>query len=244
MHSLFRELTSGEISFVAGGNYIPDWGWVVTGGRSGGGGLAGWGGGGGSIWGGGYDTGVDYSGGGGDMPSPGSAYPGAFDHALDDRIDALAAQIGAEIAAKPDADKYEYGAIIWKDANGNLHTTTIDRGTTNQAPTDKLWAQVDFAHGAEVVSILHSHPTLYNAGSVNHPNWQPATQASTLSAMDFDNLINRGSGSEAGFDSSNYRSYLVFGSSVTEYYAFEQDQSRVGVGGQATWAVVSTDYGQ
>lgn len=178
--------------------------------------------------------------GGGYTPS----YPAGFDQALDNQADALAAQLGAEMAAKDDVDKREYVGIIWKDADGNLHRTTVETdGNTNSAPVDKVWPQVDFANGGKVVAIMHSHPSLFNAGSVESPNWQPAAQSGTLSSTDFDHLINYGSGGTAGFDAANYRSYLFNGGSVKEYYSFQQDATKVGAGGQANWAVTSSDYG-
>lgn len=208
-----------------GGYYPPMPGW------DGGGDYGDWGGGGGGDGGGGGgDTGIPYS-------------PG-FDPAMDDRADALAAQLGAQIAAMPDADKYEYGALIWKDASGNLHTTTIERGTTNTTPLGAMWGQVDFANGGQVVGVIHSHPTLYNAGSADVPNWQPATQGGTLSSGDFDQMLDRAAGNVPGFDAANSRSYLVYGNVVSEYYAKDQNAAMYGAGGQASWAVPSSDYGQ
>lgn len=244
-----RELTLDELELVAGG-YVTD---GYGGGDSGGDIVVTAPDGDGGDYGdfgdfgdyGDYGDGGYTDGGGGDAgPTPGTGYPAGFDPAVDDAADALAAQVAAQIAAMPDIDKIEYGAIIWKDSAGALHNTTIAQGSTNATPLDGIWGQVDFANGGQVVAIMHSHPSLYNAGSVEAPNWQPATQSGTLSSTDFDQLMNYGSGAATGFDSANYRSYLVTGGDVKEYYAFQQDASMIGAGAQATWAVPSTDYGQ
>lgn len=201
----------------------------------------GWEGGGGYDYGHDYDSG-DYGGGGGGSDGSGS-YPADFDHTLDDVADAMAAQMGAEIAAKPDVATVEYVAIIWIDANGNLHTTTIEEGLNTSAPLDTAWAQVDWANGGKIYAIIHSHPQYVDVGSSANPNWVPAVGNGTLSSSDFDQLMSYGSGSSPHFDSVNYRSYLVANGVVSEYYAFQQDPSQVGPPGPATWAVSSSDYG-
>jgi hypothetical protein len=195
---------------------------------------------GGSSGGGGGAATGDSSGSDGDS----STYPTEFNNIIDHRVDNLAALLGEQMGEMPNVDKVEYVALIWEDTYGILHTTSIDEGTYNTSPLDEVWSQVDFAHDAEVVAIMHTHPTLYNAGSAENPNWQPATQSGTLSSGDFDQLMEYGSGTAAGFDGDNYRSYLVNNGTVREYYAFDQNPDMIGLGGQATWAVASSDYGQ
>ena len=173
-----------------------------------------------------------------------SNYPDGFDHALDDLVDELAARLTDTINALPDVDRREYGAVIWRDGTGNLRTTTIAAGTSNQTPLDTIWTEIDFNGGGQVLAILHSHPTLYNAGSAANPVWLPSSNSGTLSSGDFDHLISAGTGALGGYDSTNYRAYLVNNGALNEYYAFDQDQSMVGAGAQATWAVQSMDTGQ
>lgn len=170
-------------------------------------------------------------------------YPAAFDHAQDDQIDSLAGSIAKQISDKSDVNRTEYGAVIWRDANGNLHSTTIVKGDANHTPISNVWNEIDFEHGGQVVAIIHSHPSEYNADSKDYPNWQPQPSGNTLSSGDFDNLMDYGSKTHSGIDTNNYRSYLVFQGEVKEYYAFDHDSANVSRGGQATWAIPSYDYG-
>ena len=191
------------------------------------------------------NDGGDHSGGGEDPQCTCSPnYPSGFDHALDSAVDQMASQLAATIAAMPDIDKREHGAVVWRDAAGNLHATTIAAGTENETPLDGIWSQIDFAGGGQVLAILHSHPTLYNAGSAENPIWLPSTDSDTLSSGDFDHLMSAGRGGLGGYDATNYREYLVYNGALMEYYAFDQDPSKIGAGAQAIWAVKSTDTGQ
>lgn len=229
-----RELTLEELELISGGNFtceLPrgddfDDSWGDTGGD--------WG----DDW---YDG--DYGGGDGGGPSPGPSYPAGFDPVLDDTLDSAAAQLGSAIMAMSDAATQSYAALIWRDGAGTVHTTSIAAIAGNADPVDALRAQVDFAGGGQILSVLQSHASLFNAGSAESPNWQPVPQSDILSSVDFDRLLANGGGAVAGVDTANYRSYLVTQTGITEYYAFEQDASYVGAGGAATWAVQSSDYG-
>ena len=234
----FRELSAEEMELVAGGYWTDGYGngeIVVGGGSSGGGGYYGPPGGG--IWGGGW-------GGGSSSGTPGGiSYPASFDVGLDVSIDQLVENIALQIQAKPDVDKIEYAAVVWKDAAGNLHVTTIEKGLKTSVDLTAVWGQIDFANGGKVIAYVHSHPTLYNATSNSNPTWLPIQNSDKLSSPDFDELMRVSSGAAGhGFDADNFRSYIVSGGNTYEYYGFQQDASHIGEGGQATWVVSSSDY--
>lgn len=176
--------------------------------------------------------------GGGGSGGSSPNYPTTFNHQLDNSVDSTAASIAAEIAAKSDDGQREYGAVIWKDANGNVHRTTVTPGTDGPAANwdpASVWNQIDFANGGEVVGIIHSHP---------HQN--TGLNGDTISSADFDRLMavaQNTAGYQSGYDNVNFRDYLVYNGVVSEYYGFDQNAAYVGAGGQATWAVASTDYG-
>ena len=176
-----------------------------------------------------------------------SEHPEGFDSELDKKIDEAAAAVGEEIASKSDSLTREYSAVIWVDANGNVHTTSVQPGTSSTATgIGQNYSEVDFANGGKIVAIMHSHPD-YTSGTVQGQAFTFNSGGSTLSSIDFDTLMNISNGSidgADGYDSTNYRSYLAFGSQVSEFYASDQDPSFTGAGGQATWAVKSSDYNE
>ena len=102
-------------------------------------------------------------------------YPYGFDHALDAQVDALAAQIAAEMATKPNSNLIEYGAVIWRDAAGNVHRTTLAEGTTRNVDLSSIWGQIQ----GQILAIVHSHPTQYQAGilAIMHLSEQNAASA-------------------------------------------------------------------
>lgn len=235
----FRDLTPEELELIAGGYWTDGYGngeIVVGGGRGGGtgggnygppgGGTGGW------TWGGGSSG-----------SSSGISYPSSFDVNLDISIDQFVENVASQIQAMPDVDKIEYLAAVWIDSSGNLHVTSIEKGAKTSAEFDKIWNQIDFNNGGKVVAYIHSHPTLYNATSNTNPTWLPVANSEKLSAPDFDELMRVSSGDAGyGFDADNFRSYIVSGGQTHEYYGFQQDSSRVGGNGQATWSISSTDY--
>lgn len=231
---IMRELTLEELELISGGANSEPWGPpIVVDGPGGDGGIVDWGGG---------DLGDSGGGGGGDDGDPSNDYPTTFDHVLDERIDQAAKSLANLMATKPNFDKIEYSAVLWKDASGNVHATDAFPGNTGTAPLNQAWAQVDFAHGGEVVGIIHSHPTVWNQGTEANPVWAPVLDSSYPSSQDFNNLMDVAANPQPGYDVDNYRSYIVSGQNVNEYYAFQQDPGMVHGGGQATWAVSSTDY--
>jgi hypothetical protein len=180
-----------------------------------------------------------------------STHADGFDVTSDRQADRLAEQIGLEIRSQAEFNLREYGAVIWKDAAGGLHRTSIVAGPVSgtgngtQTPISDVWSQIDFAGGGRIAAFIHSHPPVYNAASLQNPIFNPAPLSGTLSGGDFRTLIDvsRGQGAfRTGYDNVNFRQYLVTGTGVREFYASDQDVSRYGESGQATWAVQSSDY--
>jgi hypothetical protein len=68
------------------------------------------------------------SGGDGDGGGGGSGKPVNWNSVLDQKIDALAKKINADIQAKSDKDYYEYGAYLYLDSQGNLQQSPLIRG--------------------------------------------------------------------------------------------------------------------
>lgn len=178
------------------------------------------------------------SGGGGGGGTSGPNYPSDFDHQQDNTVDNVAAQVANVLASMPNVATQEYGAVLWKDASGNVYSTSIVNGTStgiSQAQWQTVWSQIDFANGGEIVGMLHSHPTSNSNGQY-------------LSSGDFNHLMSVADGSQgSGYDSTNFRMYVLYNNNVSEYYGFDQNSAYVTSGATivpATWAVKSTDYGQ
>jgi len=228
-----RLLTEYELNLVAGGRGSSDivvtaptwvdWSWTFSddGGPRGGGSS------------------------GGSEPDPEPEYPDDFDKCADKAADKLAEQIKNEMKAKDNIKRVEYGAIIWRDSEGDVHRTGVIEGTRHNVELDKSWSEVDFAKGGKVIGIMHSHPSEYPQSSFGgKEQWVPSTNGHDLSTGDFDNLIAQSSGSAPGFDPANMRYYLYKDGEVKEYYGFQQDAAQVkrepALG--AFWAVESNDY--
>jgi len=65
-----------------------------------------------------------------------------------------AAEIAREIAAKPDRDKYEYGSIIYRDANGVITHTEV---VTQHNPTGVVPSTVGMPGWGSALALVHSH---------------------------------------------------------------------------------------
>lgn len=122
------------------------------------------GGGGGSSGGGG--------GGGGELPPN---EPDLYDACDDRKSDSLAQSINDEIQGKPDKDTREYGALIWKDAAGNVHRTALVPGTNGRVPWPSDPGELGLDSYSQVIGMVHSHPTLVNLGTDAQPNWVSAS---------------------------------------------------------------------
>lgn len=90
--------------------------------------------------------------------------PNPYDPCEDRAADTLAEQINDEIAAQPDSDRREYGALIWRDDAGNLHRTALVPGTNGQVDWPANPSVLGLDSYSRVVGMVHSHPTMVNLG--------------------------------------------------------------------------------
>jgi hypothetical protein len=236
-----RLLTDEEMLLVAGGtssSEVTVWGpppaMNPPGGGAGGGGSGGGSGSGGS------------GSGAGPHPTP-EAKP---DQATDKHLDCIAQHLADLMAAAPNSDKYEYYAFIWKDASGyhasNIETSNLTTQGWNAANPPSL-AALGIPSWANVVAEVHSHPTMIqsqNPDGSSTPYWTAeAPSAANPSPGDMQNLndqavaMQNSPGSYVG-TAGEYRSYVSFGDSVSEYDWQDQDFSPLdnGIGGPAGWA--------
>ena len=111
--------------------------------------------------------------GGGDLgPQPNR--PEGWDDCEDREADSLAQEIKEAINNASDSDRTEYGSLIYRDADGNLQSTSLMPGTNglwtplgpNTQPGDfglESWSQV--------VAIVHSHPIWRQGEDADGPYW-------------------------------------------------------------------------
>lgn len=80
---------------------------------------------------------------------------------MDRRIDDLAEQAANLINHMPDVATKEYGFLIWADAQGGLHLSSLIQGD-NFGLTGLSYAflQSEGIQPSQVVGMIHSHPTL------------------------------------------------------------------------------------
>lgn len=152
-------------------------------------------------------------GGGGAAPS----YPANWDATRDHNIDHLASDLASKINQHTDHNSREYMGFIWKDANGNLHESNIESGTdTGVDPGNYSLAQWGIPSWAAVVAEMHNHPE-YDAQGNFQNNYQSPSVGDMQGLQQF--------GHNSGVD-SQFRSYIVYGSSVDEYdYAVNSSQT-------------------
>lgn len=95
-----------------------------------------------------------------------------WDDCEDRRADTLAEQINREIQQKADRNRVEYGAIIWRDVNGDLQRTALltgdNRSVTGFSQPPNM---IGFSDWSQVVAYVHSHPTEFNVAGTQ--TWLP-----------------------------------------------------------------------
>ncbi|MGB3166189.1 MAG: hypothetical protein WBA68_05360 [Alteraurantiacibacter sp.] len=161
-------------------------------------------------------------------------------------VDQLAAEIAREISSQTDSATREYSSVIWTDGNGAVHRTEIAPGeATNATGIGDNFAQVDFVGGGKIVAILHNHSTFVESMVQGEEGLLVYNSDGHLpSSVDMNTLITVSNGTIPGreaYDPNNYRNYLLFNGRVSEFYAADQDESLLRLGGQADWAVKSSD---
>lgn len=215
-----RELTISECEMVSGGHTnlcgsactITELSGITVTGPGGGGG--GWypplpGGGGGG----------DGGGGGGGYQDPRPDYDDCDDRASDTK----AADINDEINDKPDSNTREYGALLYRDANGDIQRTRLLSGD-NWSLTELaglLPADLGFDSWDQVVGLVHSHPTMNNVGTEANPIWLPSTPESHHDRPSSGDWVNADFYIRNGANEENFTLYISHDGVIKEYDAFD-----------------------
>lgn len=164
---------------------------------------------------------------GGDPPPPD---PDPYSACDDRKADTLAQSINDEIQGKADKDKKEYGALIWKDDQGNLHRTRLLEGDNGRLSglDGETPQSLGFSNWSQVVGLVHSHPTQVNVGTAENPVWLAVTPESNFDLpsrgdwVTADGFVREGKAS-----ANNFSLYISFGGSVKEFdYSDNTSQSR------------------
>lgn len=195
----FRALTSEEFVFdkdmVTAQLQFEEPAIIVVGNPGSGAGQGGWG------WRHNYGSGQGWS---SEQPVPDEAY------VEEKATDMLAAHVASLIVDMPDYATREYGAIVFRDQNGELKVTPLIPGPTGtQGGTVDLWPTILAVGAHNVVGVIHSHP------QIQPYNGQPAPNDHILSASDatwFDWLDDNGNDGIV-----DQRMYLVHDNQVDEY---------------------------
>lgn len=184
------------------------------------------------------------TGGGGDQ----STEDRPHDPCEDRQADTLAELLNAELNEKADKDRIEYGALIYRDENGDLQHSDLIPGENGLWTGMEGTTPEDFGmtSWSQVVGIFHHHPTEVYLESVNQ--WVDVTQ-SACSDSNFDlpssgdwatvfSFINDNSASL-----NNFTIYVSFNGSIKEFDAIDnQLESRDPNDGRGGHGVESEDY--
>lgn len=212
-----RELTLAECDFVAGGNVTNLTGITVT------------------------HPGLDdypYApwdpndgvGPGGGSGSGGGSHGVDWNECQDRQADTVADSLQQQLQTKADANRIEYGALIYRDAAGNIKATELTPGTNSRwtGMDGKTPQDFGLTSWSQVVGMFHSHPTEVQLPSgwvnVTDPQYEPSnfdepSSGDWYTTFDF---INRNS---ASLD--NFSSYVSFNGGVKEFDAYNnQNQPR------------------
>jgi len=172
---------------------------------------------GGSLGGDGPDPWTD-SGGGGDGGQTTDPTQRDYDACEDRQADTLADDINDEIRNQPDSDRREYGALIWRDDQGNLHRTALVPGSNGSVPFPADPTELGLDSYSRVVGMVHSHPSLVDIGTNGVSNWVSASHGwiwggDWLVADDWVNTHN--------LDPDNFTMYISFEGQIREYDYFD-----------------------
>ena len=172
-------------------------------------------------------------------PPPQDDKPPEWNECLDRKADTLAKNIHDEIAAKGDQLK-EWGALIWKDASGNLHRTELVPGTATKVPLfDRTPESYGFENWGQVVGVVHSHPTHTQVVNTNGTedtsddtfyqhsdgtnNIPISSESQAWLPSGGDHVTMDDIASRAGADVPNLRQYISHGSDVKEFDYYNND---------------------
>lgn len=168
-----------------------------------------------------------------DVP-PGTGGGGGGEDSRDDyrecedrAADTIANELNALLQQKPDKDRIEYGALIWRDADGTLRHSDLT-GTENGRWTGmegKSPADFGMTSWSQVVGIFHHHPTQVELSPGNWVNVTPESHFDRPSSGDWGTVFHFIEQNGASLD--NLTMYLSFDGTVKEYDAFNnQNESR------------------
>lgn len=165
----------------------------------------------------GMGGGDGWGGGGGDAVDPTQRDYNACE---DRQADTLAADINDEIRNQPDSDRREYGALIWRDDEGNLHRTALVPGTNGEVPYPADPNELGLDSYSRVVGMVHSHPSWVLLPS----GWVPASHGwmhpGDLIAAD--RWV-----SQNDLDADNFTIYVSFEGQVREYDYFDNRDENI-----------------
>jgi len=139
--------------------------------------------------------------------------PDPYDACEDRRADTIAEQINNIIRSKPDSDRVEYGALIWRDDSGQLHYTEVTPGDNGQWVPPAPPAGGVFHSWSQVVGYVHSHPTQVYQGN-EWVNVRPESHFDRPSSGDWrtaDFFIAQGASLE------NFTVYVSYNGQIKEF---------------------------
>ncbi|MDO1558001.1 hypothetical protein Q0812_00990 [Brevundimonas sp. 2R-24] len=147
--------------------------------------------------------------------------PEGWSECDDRRADELARSIRDEIRNMPDSDRREYGALIYRDANGQLQRTTLMPGTNSGWTALNPASQPgDFGltSWSQVVGVVHSHPTEREISPGVWVTVQPTDSHHLPNSGDWqwpDFMVSQGA------SSAMMRIYIVHGGDEYEYDMYQ-----------------------
>ncbi|WP_154667221.1 hypothetical protein [Niveispirillum irakense] len=160
-----------------------------------------------------------------------------FDECQDRRSDGLAQALGNRIANAPDTANIEYGAVIFRNADGTLGQTRMLIGNSSGVPDFNSSPQsLGFSSWTQVVGILHSHPTVHSSGAQITPDWNhDKPSGNDWQYMDW-------IASQSGVDTNNLRQYIYHAGQMNEYYYNDNNQTQWSPDNRWKFSVKSDSY--
>ncbi len=191
-------------------------------------------------------------GGGGGGGQPADTHPQGWNSCLDHKTDKAVSLINAEIQSKSNKDYVEWGAYLWKDANGNVHSSQLIEGTNFGVPgMAGLPSDFGFTSWDQVIGIVHSHPkfaqitaadgTISYIESTPESHWElpSAGLAGSVGQGDWiisDFLVANGA------DAINFRQYISYRGDIYEYDYYQNNNTALSNTQRSAQSVAASDY--
>lgn len=162
-----------------------------------------------------------------------------WDSCNDRKTDNRAQQLANAMAGMGGISNTEYGAVIYRGNDGQLHTSNILTGDHDSVDGMQSLQQLGLTSWSQVVGVIHSHPTTYIDANGNSqpvgPNahWDKPS-GSDHAYMDF--IANQ------GVSVNNLRQYIYHNGSVSEY--IYNQNNNTSLSGDDRWmsSVKSNNY--